>query len=256
MRQGVLDLPGQNVPINNSLSSLPIPQTDPMLSPNNLVSSASTYSSQGQNRGMIPEPYYGYDYGVGDLGIYPSAWTLNTTSSLNPSTKNSPLYPLPAFGSGKMPYSSSSAHGAGKDGPDRQPNTGYSATFAYDEIASAPHDYSLRYPSPYSAVSPGPSRPRPLRHLSSGISGQPGLLGVHRARRPHPYRDDNIANRPEGQMRDIEPQLSTFHVTTVGLPFSVNAGGSNSVVSTSPLDIDQVNAQTPDASLDDLNMSL
>ena len=48
----------------------------------------------------------------------------------------------------------------------------------------------------------------------------------------------------------------TFPVTTTGLPFSVTAGGSNSVTSTSTLDIDQENVQIPDASLDDLNTSL
>lgn len=48
----------------------------------------------------------------------------------------------------------------------------------------------------------------------------------------------------------------TFPATTAGLPFSVNAGGSSSVVSTSQLEIDQANAQIPDASLDDLNTSL
>ena len=43
----MFDLPGQNVPISkgNSLSSLSIPQTDSMLSPNNLVSPASTFAT-------------------------------------------------------------------------------------------------------------------------------------------------------------------------------------------------------------------
>lgn len=43
MFQGMFDLPGQNVPLNrnNSLSSLSIPQTDSILSPDSLVSSAS-----------------------------------------------------------------------------------------------------------------------------------------------------------------------------------------------------------------------
>ena len=43
----MFDLPGQNVPIskNNSLSSLSISQTDSMLSPNNLVSSGSTFEN-------------------------------------------------------------------------------------------------------------------------------------------------------------------------------------------------------------------
>jgi len=41
----MFDLPGQNVPIsrNNSLPSLAIPQTDSMLSSNNLVSPASSF---------------------------------------------------------------------------------------------------------------------------------------------------------------------------------------------------------------------
>jgi hypothetical protein len=45
--QGMFDLPGQNMPIsrNNSLSSLSIPQTDSMLSPNNLVSPASSFDT-------------------------------------------------------------------------------------------------------------------------------------------------------------------------------------------------------------------
>jgi len=45
--QGMFDLPGQNVPIsrNNSLASLSIPQTDSMLSPNNLVSPASSFNT-------------------------------------------------------------------------------------------------------------------------------------------------------------------------------------------------------------------
>lgn len=47
MFQGMFDLPGQNVPISktNSLSSLSIPQTDSMLSSNNLVSPTSTFDT-------------------------------------------------------------------------------------------------------------------------------------------------------------------------------------------------------------------
>jgi len=47
MFQGMFDLPGQNVPINknNSLPSLSIPQTESMLSPNNLVSPTSTFDA-------------------------------------------------------------------------------------------------------------------------------------------------------------------------------------------------------------------
>jgi len=44
---GMFDLPGQNVPIsrNNSLASLSIPQTDSMLSPNDLVSPTSSFDA-------------------------------------------------------------------------------------------------------------------------------------------------------------------------------------------------------------------
>ena len=47
MFQGMFDLPGQNVPLskNDSLSSLSIPQTDSMLSPNDLVSPVSTFGT-------------------------------------------------------------------------------------------------------------------------------------------------------------------------------------------------------------------
>ena len=47
MFQGMFDLPGQSVPVsrNNSLSSLSIPQSDSMLSNNNLVSPASSFDA-------------------------------------------------------------------------------------------------------------------------------------------------------------------------------------------------------------------
>ena len=47
MFQGMFDLPGQNVPLNrsNSLSSLSIPQTDSMLSPDCLVSPVSNFDT-------------------------------------------------------------------------------------------------------------------------------------------------------------------------------------------------------------------
>jgi len=208
-----------------------------MLSPNNLVSSTSAYSSHSRNRDIILKSPHMFVYGTTDPNPASSVWPSNTTSShpaslsslLNPSTQNSSSYPRGAFRPGKMSYPSPFVHGPGQDSPDSQQNTGYSATSAYDKIASAPHDYSRRYPSPYSAVSPGPLRPRPLRLVNSGVSGQPGLLGARRARRPHPYRD--MVNRPEDQTRDMGPQLSTSPVTTTRSPSPVNAGGSNSVVS-------------------------
>ena len=127
-------------------------------------------------------------------------------------------------------YTPPFAHRSGQDSPDSQPNTGYLAISADDETASASRGHSWHYNYPIDrrivhaspdpsrsdssdrgVVSPGPSRPGPLHRMSSGISGQPGLLGVRRVRRssqatrPHPYRDDGTANRSQGRTRDIGP---------------------------------------------------
>ena len=218
MRQGASDLPGQNVPIskNNPLPLFPIPQTDPMVSPNKLVPSAPTYSSHGQNRGTTAGPQYEFVYGMADPNPASSARTSNTTPShpaslsslLNPSTQTISSYPRGAFGSGEMPYPSL-VHRPSQDSPDNQPNTGSPVISVYNRTTSGSHDHPWRYSSNRRVVSPDPSRPGPLHRISPGTSEQPGLLSVRRARRPHPYRDDDRANRPEGQTLHIGPQLLT-----------------------------------------------
>ena len=200
-----------------------------MLSPNNLVSSTSTYS-HGQNRGMIAEPHREFAYGTTDPNPGSSTWTSNTTSSnsVSPSpplssfTRDSSSYLTGEFGPGQMSYPLSYAHGPGRDSLDIQQGTGYSAISADDETASASYSHSWRYPnhrrivssspdpswsdsSDRRVVSPGPSSPEPLHRMGSGTSRQQGLLGVRRVRRssqatrPHPYRDGGTANRRKAE---------------------------------------------------------
>ena len=83
MFQGMFDLPGQNVPItrNNSLSSLSIPQTDSMLSPDSVVSPVSTFDTMSPTS---PE-----DGPFSPLTGYPTTQSLDGTLAFVPQVDGS-----------------------------------------------------------------------------------------------------------------------------------------------------------------------
>lgn len=102
MFQGMFDLPGQNVPISktDSLSSLSIPETDSILSPNDLVSPTSTFGTMSPTS---PE-----DGPFSPLAGFPHAQSLDDALSFVPQVDgncfNQSFMEYPSYGWGNAEW--------------------------------------------------------------------------------------------------------------------------------------------------------